>query len=175
MSAGRLVSFIPLAALIVLVLVGGALLLGGRQDFKFQGVQARPMPAFELPQLNADETLTSDALVGRRYLVNVFASWCVPCRAEHPLLMDMHKQGVQILGVAYKDDPADTSVFIRRLGDPYVAIVVDRDGAFALQLGVTGAPETFVIDEQGRIIATYRGPLTEDALSDVVMPALRGD
>jgi cytochrome c biogenesis protein CcmG/thiol:disulfide interchange protein DsbE len=96
-------------------------------------------------------------------LVNVFASWCAPCRAEHPNLMALEARGVAVVGVAWKDDPVATRAFLDELGDPYAMVLVDRDGRAGLDLGITGAPETFAVNAMGQVVAKSSGPLLDPA------------
>jgi cytochrome c biogenesis protein CcmG/thiol:disulfide interchange protein DsbE len=102
---------------------------------------------------------------GGPVLVNFFASWCGPCEIEHPVLMDLQRRQIRIIGVAYKDAPANAQAFLSRLGDPFDARLVDRDGRAGIEFGVTGVPETFLIGADGVILAKHTGPLTgEEAL-----------
>ena len=94
-------------------------------------------------------------------LVNFFASWCAPCEIEHPVLMGLKGRGVRVVGVAYKDAPPNTEAFLTRLGDPFVNVVVDRDGAAGVEFGVTGVPETYAVGREGQIVAKHTGPLSE--------------
>jgi cytochrome c biogenesis protein CcmG/thiol:disulfide interchange protein DsbE len=109
---------------------------------------------------------------GRAYVINMFASWCTPCRAEHPRLMQLRAAGVEILGVAYKDRPGAAAQFLNELGDPFRHVALDPDGRFGLDLGIAGVPETFVVGADGTIRAVHRGPLTEDAIERTIRPAL---
>lgn len=170
----RLIAFVPLAALIILIAVGAFLLTreGEREQFT-AGMVGRPAPAFALERLDGGEALTSDEMRGRAYVVNLFASWCTPCRAEHPQLMALRRQGVEIVGIAYKDRREASVAFLTELGDPFSAAAMDPEGRFGLELGITGVPETFVIGPDGVIRAAYRGPLTEEAVSEEILPALR--
>jgi cytochrome c biogenesis protein CcmG/thiol:disulfide interchange protein DsbE len=135
----------------------------------------KPAPAFKLPTLaNPDQQLGRDDMLGKVWVLNVWASWCVPCRAEHPVLIDLAgKKLAPIYGLSYKDKPADAKNFLTRLGDPFVANVVDADGRVAIDWGVYGAPETFVIDKQGIIRYKHIGPLTPEVLKDKLEPLLR--
>lgn len=170
----RIVPFLPLLALAFLVIVSVFLLTRGgeRQTFS-DGWIGRPAPVMALERLNGGAQVTPDDVIGRPYVINVFASWCVPCRAEHEKLMALNAQGVAIIGVAYKDDGADTSAFLTELGNPFQAVGLDRDGRFGLELGVMGVPETFVVGRDGRIVAVHRGPLTDEDIARNIMPALR--
>ncbi len=134
---------------------------------------SQPVPAFELPPLYEGEPgLTSDMLDdGQVSLVNIFASWCGPCRIEHPVLMELAASGIPVHGIAYKDEPPDSRRFLRSLGDPYSRIGVDENGRAAIDFGVSGVPETFVIAGDGRIVYQQIGPIT-DANRDDLMAAI---
>jgi cytochrome c biogenesis protein CcmG/thiol:disulfide interchange protein DsbE len=125
-----------------------------------------------LAPLRDGAPVTPATFTGKRYLVNFFASWCGPCRYEHPWLVELKGRGAIVVGVAYKDAPEKTEAFLRSLGDPYAAIGQDPTGRFGLELGIAGVPETFVIDEYGKILALHRGPITEDVLREKILPAL---
>lgn len=170
----RLIAFVPLVALLALVGVSVFLLTreGERERFT-EGMVGQPAPTYSLARLDGGEPLTGDERRGRAYVVNLFASWCTPCRAEHPQLMALQRQGVDIVGIAYKDRPGASAQFLNELGDPFTDVAMDPEGRFGLELGITGVPETFVIGPDGVIRAAYRGPLTEDAIRDVILPALR--
>lgn len=170
----RALALVPLALLALVVIAGGFVLLrGGERETVSAGDLGRPAPTFALQPLRGSEMVTSDAFAGRAHIVNFYASWCTPCRAEHPQLMALKEQGVVILGVAYKDQPAASQRFLDLLGDPFTAVGLDPDGRFALEMGVAGAvPETFVIDAEGRIRTVYRGPLTPDVIDEEILPAL---
>lgn len=170
----RLIAFVPLAALLALIGVSVFLLTreGERERFT-EGMVGQPAPAYALARLDGDEPLTGEERRGRAYVVNLFASWCTPCRAEHPQLMALSRQGVDIVGIAYKDRPEASAAFLNELGNPFTDVGQDPEGRYGLEIGVTGVPETFVIGPDGIIRAAYRGPLTEDAVRDVILPALR--
>ena len=169
----RWLAFIPLAALALLVIVGAFLLTreGERETFS-EGRIGRAAPAYALAALDGGATVESATFSGRPYVINVFASWCTPCRAEHPQLMALQASGVEILGVAYKARPAATMQFLNGLGDPFSAVGQDPEGRFALELGIVGVPETFVIGADGTIRAVHRGPLTPEVVEEVIRPAL---
>jgi cytochrome c biogenesis protein CcmG, thiol:disulfide interchange protein DsbE len=170
----RLLAFAPFAAFIgVIVIVWLTLSSGGARNESFEtGMLGKSLPAFELAPLREGAPITPARFTGKRYLVNFFASWCGPCRYEHPWLVELKNRGVIVVGVAYKDAPEKTEAFLRSLGDPYAAIGQDPTGRFGLELGIAGVPETFVIDENGKILALHRGPITEDVLRDKLLPAL---
>lgn len=123
----------------------------------------KPVPVFELPPLEIvgkeASGFSSEDLKGKVQLVNVFASWCGPCRVEHPLLMKLAKDGVTIQGLNYKDKPADAANFLAQLGDPYEKIGADANGRTGIEWGVYGVPETFVIDAEGKIRHKHVGPI----------------
>jgi cytochrome c biogenesis protein CcmG/thiol:disulfide interchange protein DsbE len=174
--SGRLLAFAPLIALAALVLIGALLLVRGQTREHFStGEAMRAAPVYSLERLGGGAPLSNTDLSGRAHLVNLFASWCTPCRAEHPQLMALRARGVEIVGVAYKDRPAATAAFLNELGNPFSAVGLDPNGRFALELGTTGVPETFVISADGRILAIYRGPLTPEVVEDVIEPALARD
>jgi cytochrome c biogenesis protein CcmG, thiol:disulfide interchange protein DsbE len=134
----------------------------------------KPVPTFELPPLAGRNGpgFSSADLEGQVSLVNVFASWCVPCRVEHPLLMALAEDGVAIYGIDYKD-PADKAAgWLAELGDPYRAIGADQDGRVAIDWGVYGVPETFVVDREGRIRHRHVGPLQPRDIEKTIRPLL---
>jgi cytochrome c biogenesis protein CcmG/thiol:disulfide interchange protein DsbE len=110
---------------------------------------------------------------GRVTVINVFASWCAPCREEHPLLERLARMNrVKLVGLAYKDEPQNTLKFLGELGNPFSAIGRDEKGRAAIDWGVYGVPETFVIGKDGRIAYKHIGPLTEASLTDVLLPEI---
>jgi cytochrome c biogenesis protein CcmG/thiol:disulfide interchange protein DsbE len=135
----------------------------------------KPAPAFALPRLDdPSRKITRDDLLGRVYVLNVWASWCAPCREEHPLIVAFAKRSaVPIYGLNYKDKPADAQTWLQRLGNPYVATLVDADGRTGIDFGVYGVPETFVIDGKGMVRFKQIGPLTEEAIRTRLEPLLK--
>ncbi|SOH94151.1 cytochrome c biogenesis protein CcmG, thiol:disulfide interchange protein DsbE [Monaibacterium marinum] len=111
-------------------------------------------------------------LGGEVMLVNFWASWCGPCRVEHPVLMQLAEEGIPIVGVNYKDDPEDARAFLAELGDPYTAVGADETGRTGIDWGLYGVPETFVIDSEGRVVLRFPGPVTPGALEARVRPAI---
>lgn len=169
----RAVALIPIIALLALIGVGVLLLTREHQRETFsEGRIGRPAPVYSLERLGGGEPVTSASRQGRAYVINVFASWCTPCRAEHPQLMALQAGGVEIVGIAYKDRPENTAAFLDELGNPFREVGMDADGRFGLDLGITGAPETFVIGPDGAIRAVHRGPLTPEVAETVILPAL---
>ena len=134
----------------------------------------KPAPAFDLAGLGDSKQLALDGLKGRPFIINFFASWCVPCRVEHPLLMRLAEQDhLPLYGIAYKDKPEDSSRLLATFGDPYRRIGVDRDGRVGLDFGVYGVPETYVIDSTGRIRKRFVGPLTIETVDKELLPLLK--
>lgn len=134
----------------------------------------REMPSFELTELRDESVLLSDQdLVGQVTLVNVFGSWCVACLQEHPTLMELSRDGtVKIVGVNWRDDRQDALDWLTKHGDPYDAIVFDAESDLVIEIGVTGAPETFVLDASGRIRFKQIGPITPDVWRKVIRPVI---
>jgi len=134
----------------------------------------KPMPAFVLPRLQDPTATISDAdLKGTVSILNVWATWCASCRAEHKVLLLLAKTGkANIYGLNYKDDRAQAQRWLRQLGDPYVANAFDADGRTGIDWGVYGAPETFIMDRQGIIRHKHIGPLTVDILNEKILPLI---
>ncbi len=135
----------------------------------------KPAPAFKLPLLAQPEAMLTPAdLRGKVWLLNVWASWCVSCRVEHPLLVELAKTGtVPIYGLNYKDKRPEAMQWLRERGDPYLQSLSDTDGRVGIDYGVYGVPETFVIDREGVIRYKQIGPLTPEALRDTILPLVR--
>ena len=171
MTFRRLLYLIPV---LLFVGVGIGLAVGLTRDPSVlpSALLDKPVPAFELPPIEGrgGEGLSSVDLAGGVSLVNVFASWCVPCRAEHPLLMALAERGVAIYGINYKDGPEQASAWLDELGDPFRKIGADRDGRVSIDWGVYGVPETFVIDANGRIRHKFVGPLQPRDLEQTLLP-----
>ncbi|PWB42094.1 MAG: DsbE family thiol:disulfide interchange protein [Rhodocyclales bacterium] len=132
----------------------------------------KPAPAFELPQLHRPEAKFSPKnMQGKVWLLNVWASWCVSCRQEHPILVELAKSGiVPIYGLNYKDQRADALKWLQQFGDPYALSIVDVEGRVGIDYGVYGVPETYVIDKAGVIRYKQIGPVTQDALEKTILP-----
>jgi cytochrome c biogenesis protein CcmG/thiol:disulfide interchange protein DsbE len=119
----------------------------------------KPLPSHRLPPLAGGAPVDLRSTVQGPTLVNVFASYCGPCIEEAPALMALKAQGVRVVGVAYEDDPDRSRAFLQRFGDPFATVLVDRDGAAGLDLGVSGMPETFLVSASGQILAKHAGAL----------------
>ncbi|MSO75098.1 MAG: DsbE family thiol:disulfide interchange protein [Alphaproteobacteria bacterium] len=136
----------------------------------------KPLPAFNLPPVEGHEVGLSDADVKAPgvSLLNVFASWCGPCRVEHSVWMAYAKQpdAVPLFGLNYKDQPSNAAAWLQKLGDPYKRIGADLDGRVGIDFGVYGVPETFVIDRAGRIVFKHIGVMTWKALDETILPLI---
>ena len=130
-------------------------------------------PAFDLAGLNG-QGLALDALKGRPVLINFFASWCVPCREEQPVLMRLSKrEDISLYGIDYKDQPRDAEKLLAQFGDPYRGVGLDTDGKVGLNFGVYGVPETYVLDSTGHIRKRFVGPLTAEEVNKELLPLLK--
>ena len=170
----RLLLLLPAAGFIGFAIVFGLLL--GQDPHEVRSVLiGKPVPVFSLPPVQGRQLgLSSADLRGEVSLVNVFASWCVACRAEHPVLIQVKAQGVvPIHGLNYKDKPEDAARWLDGMGDPYTRTGADLDGRVAIDWGVYGVPETFVVDRGGRIAYKQIGPITPDILERTILPLVR--
>ncbi len=132
----------------------------------------KPAPAFNLPQLHDSTKNFSQAeMKGKVWLLNVWSSWCVSCKEEHPLLLSLAQQNiVPIYGLDYKDKKEDAEAWLNQAGNPYALNVMDRDGRVGINYGVYGVPETYVIDKQGIIRYKQIGPVTNESLNEKILP-----
>tara|TARA_B100000579_G_scaffold101906_1_gene81116 strand:+ start:247 stop:771 length:525 start_codon:yes stop_codon:yes gene_type:complete len=128
-------------------------------------------PEFQLENLQKDSLLDDEDFSGD-YILNIWASWCITCLVEHSYLMGLKEQGITIVGLNYKDDSEDAINWLSKYGNPYETIIHDFKGSLALDLGVTGAPETFLIND-GKIVAHYQGEINETIWSDVFIPTIK--
>jgi len=135
----------------------------------------KPAPAFELTKLDAaEQKLKRDDLLGKVWVLNVWASWCAPCREEHPLVMELARRKLApVYGLNYKDTRPAGMAFLTQLGNPYEASLFDSDGRVGIDWGVYGVPETFVVDKQGTIRFKHIGPLTPEVLEKKITPLLK--
>jgi cytochrome c biogenesis protein CcmG/thiol:disulfide interchange protein DsbE len=174
----RWLSVVPLIVLVALAALFIGWSLKRDPSVKPDALVGQPIPETVLPLLTGDQAGPGHldlktAGVGQPMLVNVFASWCAPCRIEHPALMALQARGVAVVGVAWKDDPVATRAFLDELGDPYSMVLVDREGRAGLDLGITGAPETFAVNAMGVVVAKFSGPLVEDAEIERLVAAIQ--
>jgi cytochrome c biogenesis protein CcmG, thiol:disulfide interchange protein DsbE len=170
---------IPLLVFGVLVAVFAVALKRAPEKQK-EGVRSaligKPAPAFTLPDLlQPGATISSAAFKGRWVLLNVWASWCPSCRVEHPVFLDIQRAGkVAMVGLNYQDNGDDARQWLAELGNPYTAIAVDREGRAAIDFGVYGAPESFLINPDGVIVHKVVGAVTAEAWRDTMLPMIEG-
>lgn len=172
----RLLVFLPLGLFMALAAVFLFMLLADRNTSTVpSALIGQPAPATDLPPLDPRLSvgLKSENFAGNVTVVNIWASWCGPCRQEHPVLMDLSRDGrFVVAGLNYKDDPTNAAGFLAELGDPYRVIGADRNGRTAIDWGVYGVPETFLVDRDGIIRFKHVGPLTPDTVRSLLMPEI---
>ena len=174
----RLAYFIPA---IVFGVIAGYFLWGLDPDRDPREIPSvmidKPVPEFELAPIEGMEgpgLAAADLRNGQVTLVNFFASWCLPCLAEHPILIELvERDGVRLVGINYKNEPEEARAWLAELGNPYARIGADASGRVGIDWGVYGLPETFVIDKQGRIRYRHVGPVDARALKREIRPRLR--
>ena len=166
-----LIPLILFAVLVVFLAIG----LGRNPHEVPSPLINKPAPSFTLAQLkDPSKSFSAEEMRGKVWLLNVWASWCISCRDEHPLLLEMARSGVlPIYGLNWKDRPEDALGWLRELGDPYVLSASDLDGRVAIDYGVYGAPETYLIDQQGVIRFKQIGPITPDVWTKTVLPLVQ--
>jgi cytochrome c biogenesis protein CcmG/thiol:disulfide interchange protein DsbE len=171
----KLLYLLPLAAFVALAGYFASALWSDRDPHELPSALIdKPAPAFDLPAMPGGANVALAALQGQVVVLNFFASWCVPCRLEHPVLMRLANQDkVAITGIAYKDKPDAAKKLLDDSGDPYRRVGVDLSGRTGIDFGVYGVPETYVIDKTGRIRKKFVGPLTPDAVERELLPLLR--
>ncbi|MFI4999403.1 MAG: DsbE family thiol:disulfide interchange protein [Reyranellales bacterium] len=178
MKSNRLLFLLPLLTLLVMAGFFGWSLLSGRDPASIGSVMVgRPAPRLAAPALRDGEPALTDALIhsGKPVLLNFFASWCAPCLAEHPLMTRLReREGITIVGVAWKNKPAEARAWLAKLGDPFKFAGFDRDGKLALDWGLSGVPETYLIDGQGIVRLHFRRPINEHDVTEAILPLLRG-
>jgi cytochrome c biogenesis protein CcmG, thiol:disulfide interchange protein DsbE len=170
----KLKFLLPLVLFVVLAIFLGVGLTRDPREVPSPLVN-KAAPAFQIPQLAvADKTFSPADMKGKVWMLNVWASWCVACRVEHPLLVELSKAGiVPVVGLDYKDQRPDALKFLAQHGDPYMLSAVDIDGRVGIDYGVYGVPETFLIDKNGVIRHKQIGPITPDALKDKILPLIK--
>lgn len=166
-------AFVPLV-----IFAGLAGLLGsglGRDTTEMpSALIGKPVPEFALPSLlESEQTLTDEIFQGRRTLLNVWATWCPTCYAEHPFLLKLAALGIHVVGINYKDDQTKAIQYLTDLGNPYSVTIVDATGRLGLDLGVYGAPETFIISPEGDILLRHAGEINEQNWAEKFLPVWR--
>lgn len=168
----RWIAFLPLIVLAVLAAVFAGYALKHDPTFKPMALVGKPTPDLTLPLLAGGAPVKlREAVQGQPTFINTFASWCAPCVEENPALLAMEAQGARIVGIAYKDDPTASQVFLNKLGDPFAQILTDRDGRAGIELGISGVPETFLVGKDGTIIAKHIGPITPAVADELLAKA----
>jgi cytochrome c biogenesis protein CcmG, thiol:disulfide interchange protein DsbE len=133
----------------------------------------KPLPSFTLPAVGAgDPGVASQDFRSQPMLLNMFASWCVSCRIEHPLLLDLHARGVPIAGIDWEDEAAAGAKYLKENGDPYARVGLDGSGRTGIDLGITGVPETFVVDKHGRVRYKQIGPIETADWENTIKPLM---
>ena len=174
MLAGRVLFLVPLTAFLILAVY---LWAGLQSDPRVipSALIDQPVPEFELPPLVPGKLgFGNKDLHGQVFIINIFASWCLPCRVEHPFLMQLAAQStVPVYGINWKDRPADALAWLTELGDPYARIGKDPDNKVGVDFGVYGVPETYIIDAEGRIRFKQVGPIFPEILAETILPLIR--
>jgi len=171
MKARFLIPFLVFVALVVFFYIG----LNLKPREIPSPLIGKPAPAFNLQQLHEpDKTFSVEAMRGQVWVFNVWASWCVSCRDEHPLWVEFAQNNkLPIVGLNYKDQRPDALRWLLQLGNPYVLSVMDSEGRVGIDYGVYGVPETYVIDKQGVIRMKHIGPITPDVLTGKILPLVQ--
>ena len=173
----RLLFLLPLATLALMAGFFAWSLMAGRDPAAIgSAMVGRPAPRLDLRALRDGDKPLTDALLrsGKPVIVNFFASWCTPCLAEHPLFMRLaQREGAVIIGVAWKNKPEEARAWLERLGDPFATVGYDLDGSMAVNWGLSGVPETFLIDAQGIVRLHIRAPILEKDVESRILPLLR--
>jgi len=165
-----------IAPLVIFAGFAGLALVGLGRDNPNElpsALQGKTAPAVAVTPLGDGAPFTdADLRAGEVTLVNYWASWCAPCRVEHPNLEELAESGITIYGVNYKDKPGNALGFLEELGNPYAAMGADAQGRMALDWGVYGVPETYVIDGDGQIVLRFAGPITDRVMEKTILPAI---
>lgn len=174
MAKPSVLRLLPLGVFVLVALVLGQALYS-KEPVKRSRLIGKPFPEMNLPVLGAEgERLSRDAFKGKTVLVNVFASWCTVCVMEHDFISRIEgAYGIRVYGIAWRDEPVDTNVWLNKYGNPYQAVVMDQDGQFGIQLGVTGTPESFLIGPDGTILQHYPGALDVSVFESDFAPLIR--
>jgi cytochrome c biogenesis protein CcmG, thiol:disulfide interchange protein DsbE len=174
----RLLFLFPLATLALMAGFFAWSLMAGRDPAAIGSVMVgRPAPKLDLPALRDGEPPLTDALLrsGKPAIVNFFASWCTPCLAEHPLFTRLaEREGAVIIGIAWKNKPQEARAWLARLGDPFRYAGLDLEGRAGIDWGLSGVPETYLIDGRGIVRFHFRGPITEKEVRETIIPFLKG-
>lgn len=172
MNNKKLLFIIPLVVFVGLIVMLGAR-LGKSSDIVVSSAMNKPLPEFSLPLLhNLEKTQSNQDLPKTPFILNVWGSWCPTCRVEHPFLMKLHKEGVPMVGVNYKDEIKDALGYLHEFEDPFLYSVQDYQGTLALDLGLMGAPESFIVDSKGVVRLHIVGEIYEKNWQEQIKPCL---
>ncbi len=167
----RILFIAPIIAFMALVAIFGIGLTKDPKELPSQLID-RPLPAFALPAIEAGGGFANTAFTGEPALLNIFASWCAACPQEHPVLTRISAEGFAVYGIAWKDKPQDSRDWIARFGNPYKLIAADESGRTAIDLGVTGVPESFITDKHGRVRFKQIGPISPEVWEGTIKPLM---
>ena len=170
---------LPLVLFLLLaVLLAAGLTIADRKTELPSPLIGKAMPAFTLPVLGqADRLVSQEELLGEPFLLNVWASWCVTCRVEHPVIEELAKSGaLKVVGLNYRDEPGDAQAWLQHFGNPFALILADESGRTAIDFGVYAAPESFLVDARGHIVFKQIGALTPEVVQTEILARLeRGE
>ncbi|MDU8923666.1 DsbE family thiol:disulfide interchange protein [Pasteurellaceae bacterium LIM206] len=168
----KMLFFLPLLVILAICVL---LFAGLQQDPKqiASALIGKPVPEFYQANLLAPEQVLNNKQLPREpFLLNIWGSWCYYCKQEHPLLLELAEQGVKIVGVDYRDRTQGALEMLQSMGNPFVLTIDDSQGKFAMQLGVDGAPETYVVDGYGVIRYRYSGAMDREVIQNIILPEL---
>ncbi len=170
---GRLIPVAIFLALGVLLAVG--LKIADHKSEIPSPLIGKPMPEFNLPVLGQPDVMVShEELIGTPFLLNVWASWCVTCRVEHPVIEELARSGlIRVVGLNYRDEEADAKAWLARFGNPYELNIADITGRTAIDFGVYAAPESFLVDPEGKIVFKQIGAVTPEVIQEEIAPRVR--
>ncbi len=171
----RVYFLVPIILFVGVSIALGLSLISGRDPSAIpSALIEQPAPRFALPGLDGEvEALSTKHLTGQVALVNIFASWCVPCLAEHPFMMRLAQDGYTVFGINYRDTESAASAWLKRNGNPYSRVGFDSDGRAGIEWGVTGVPETFIVDRTGLVRYKHVGPVTAETFEREILPRIR--
>lgn len=166
----RVLPLVAFALLVILLVVG--LKIADKKTLIPSPLVDKPAPEFNLPVLgNPEQRMTKESFLGTPYLVNFWASWCVTCRAEHPVITDLAESGlIRVIGFNFRDESADAKAWLARFGNPYEVSLVDLDGRTSIDFGVYAAPESFLVDPTGKIVFKQTGAMTHEIIKTEIVP-----
>lgn len=162
--------FIPVLVMLALALLFFWALNRPDKEELPTALAGEPVPEFRLPALDRPEPVTEEIFRGHWSLLNVWATWCPTCYVEHPYLLELASRGVRLIGLNYRDDPEKAREYLARDGNPFEVVIIDRDASYGMDLGVYGAPETFVINPRGEVVVRHVGELNAEVWERKIAP-----